>query len=278
VFVLFIYGLTENLRNYGSDQNYVQRMLAAESNREAAKSIWIGALAYVPVSLIFCLIGTGLYMEANLGGANFIPPELKPDQVFPYFIRYALPAPVAGLVIAAILAAAMSSVDSSLNSCSTVLLVDVLRPLIRRGWLSSRISEIVLIRSCTVVFGVIGTGMAVVLLKVQGQEGSRVLMDVWWQYAGMAGSGLFGLFLLAWLMPRIPSWCAAVAIIACVILIGWGGLAREIESESLRWLECRLHPNLVGVAGTGAMLLIGGCYWLGIKFAGLPTNDRWNQS
>ena len=48
VLVVLIYGLTENLRNYGTDQNYVQRMLAARSDGEAAKSIWIGAAAVHP--------------------------------------------------------------------------------------------------------------------------------------------------------------------------------------------------------------------------------------
>ena len=57
ILVVVLYGITENLRNYGTDQNYVQRILASKSDRAAANSLWIGALAYVPVSFLFCLMG-----------------------------------------------------------------------------------------------------------------------------------------------------------------------------------------------------------------------------
>ncbi len=194
VAVVLLYGITENLRNYGSDQNYVQRMLAARSDGEAQKSIWIGALTYVPVSVIFCLIGTALWMEAHAPEASILPAGIEPDQAFPYFIRHRLPPAISGLVIAAILAAAMSTVDSSLNSCSTILFVDILRPL---RLVPKRLPEIVTLRLCTVMFGIFGTAMAAGLLVIKGQSGSKVLMDLWWQYAGTAGGGMFGLFLLS---------------------------------------------------------------------------------
>jgi len=274
VWVLLIYGLTENLRNYGADQNYVQRMLAAESDREASKSIWIGALSYVPVSMIFCLIGTGLAMEMGQGSESVIPPDLASDQVFPYFIRYALPAPIAGLVIAAILAAAMSTVDSSLNSCSTVLLADVYRPLAKRfGW---KLPEIAVVRGFTVLFGAVGTGMAVLLLTNLGQDGSKVLMDHWWKYAGMAGSGLFGLFLLAWLMPRIPSMAAALAVVAGLAVVIWGNLTEaQAQQVGIPWLA--LHGNLVGVAGTAVILLIGAAALAAVNLGALRENERHRQ-
>ena len=249
VLVLLMYGITENLRNYGSDQNYVQRMLSAESDSAARKSIWLGALAYLPLSIIFCLIGTGLWMHAN-GNGELIPAGIDADQAFPHFIRNKLPAPIAGLVIAGVLAAAMSTVDSSLNSCSTLLLVDVLRPAkILPKWFP----EIAAIRIATVVFGVVGTGAAVVLLKVKGQEDSKVLMDLWWQYAGTAGGGMFGLFLLAWLMPKTPRWAAILGVVLSIPVLAWGTFAR---GESWGKLECPLHPNLVGIAGTLVILVV----------------------
>ena len=78
----------------------------------------------------------------------------RADEVFPYFIKHELPAPVAGLVIAAILAAAMSTVDSSLNSMSTVILVDVFRRFRRAD--SPRIPEIITLRAATITLGLLG--------------------------------------------------------------------------------------------------------------------------
>jgi SSS family solute:Na+ symporter len=275
VAVVLLYGFTENLRNYGTDQNYVQRTLAARSDREAAKSIWIAAWTYLPLSIIFCLIGTGLWMTTHGQPGASLPEGLAADQAFPYFIRNSLPAPVAGLVIAAILAAAMSTVDSSLNSCSTVLLADVLRPL---RIVPRRVPEIIVIRLCTVLFGIVGTSTAVVLLLVKGQHESKVLMDLWWQYAGTAGGGMFGLFLLAWLMPRLPGWCAAMGVALSIPALVWGTFARNITSEQWRWLECPLHPFLVGVLGTVVILLVGTLCLLAVRAGVLPPNRNSAQN
>ena len=273
VLVLFVYGLTENLRNYGSDQNYVQRMLAARSDRDAASSIWIGALTYVPVSVIFCLIGTALWMNSQLDHST-LPAGIEGDQAFPYFIRHALPAPITGLVIAAVLAAAMSTVDSSLNSCSTILLVDILRPL---KLVPKSIPEIITIRACTVCFGIVGTAVAALLLIIKGQDDSKALMDLWWQYAGTAGGGMFGLFLLAWLMPKIPSWSAATGVILSIPFLAWGTLVREATRPW--WVPaaiptCNIHGNLIGIFGTCIVLGVGLMCLLAVNAGLIQPNQR----
>ncbi|MDA8743408.1 hypothetical protein N9N28_02135 [Rubripirellula amarantea] len=53
IWVVFAFGLFDNLRNFGIDQSYIQRYIAASSDREAAKSVWLGALLYIPVSALF---------------------------------------------------------------------------------------------------------------------------------------------------------------------------------------------------------------------------------
>jgi SSS family solute:Na+ symporter len=273
VLVVFLYGLSENLRNYGTDQNYVQRMLAADSDRSARRSLWIGALSYLPVSAMVCLIGTALYMHYQAHPA-LLPQGLKADEVFPHFMRTELPPAVRGLVISAILAAAMSTIDSCLNSTSTLILVDVVRRL-RRG--PARLPEIWTLRLSTVALGVLGTGAAVGMYYRFGAERSRTIMDLWWQYAGTAGGGLFGLFLLAWLMPRIPAWGAALGVAATVPVLAWGTFARQIPTNS-NWapLECRLHPNLVGISATLAMLLLAGCLAVAVRAGLLAPNRRYS--
>ena len=61
IWVVFAFGLFDNLRNFGVDQSYVQRYIAASSDREAAKSVWLSALLYVPVSALFLFIGSSLF-------------------------------------------------------------------------------------------------------------------------------------------------------------------------------------------------------------------------
>ena len=75
-------------------------------------------------------------------------------------------------------------------------------------------------RLSTAFFGALGTAVGAVLyLKYRNQSGT--ILDIWWQYAGAAGGGLFGLFLLAWLMPRLPNWAAVNAILASVAVTAW---------------------------------------------------------
>src|SRR5690606_33049262 len=59
--VILLYGFFINLNNFGMDQNYVQRYHTAKSPKSAASSIWLCVWLYVPISLIFCLIGTCLF-------------------------------------------------------------------------------------------------------------------------------------------------------------------------------------------------------------------------
>lgn len=272
--VLFLYGISENLRNYGTDQNYVQRVLCSSDERGAKLSIWFGALSYLPISAIFCLIGTGLMMlyQIPVGGeaaaiepliSTPLPTGISKDQVFPHFIRWELSPFARGIVIAGILAAAMSTVDSCLNSMSVTLFVDLWRRLrVKR----SSIPDILIMRGFTLLNGILGTGLAIVIYLLHRNE-SGALMNAWWKYAGIAGSGMFGLFLLAWLMPRIPSWVAALAVCASVPVLTWGAMNPKL-----------IHANLVGISGFVTMLLIGGLAQIAVSTGNLSPNERYQSN
>ncbi len=123
--VVLIYGLFINLQNYGIDQNYVQRYMTTGTDREAKASTIFGSLLYIPVSLVFFYIGTALFSYYT-AQPDLLPEELRAagagDKVFPYFIATGLPAGITGLLIAAIFAAGMSTVATSLNSTATIVL------------------------------------------------------------------------------------------------------------------------------------------------------------
>ncbi len=71
--VVLLYGLFINLQNFGIDQSYIQRYIASSSDAEARKSLWLGGILYVPVSAVFFLIGTTLFVyyhsEQHAAGA-----------------------------------------------------------------------------------------------------------------------------------------------------------------------------------------------------------------
>ena len=171
IWVMIIYGITENLRNLLADQNYVQKYCSVPTEREAKRSVWIAMLIYIPLTAVFLYIGTALFAFYSPGGHELGAGITKGDQVFPYFIATQLPAGLKGLIIAAIIAAAMSTVDSALNCSATVLLLDLYKRYFRPN-ITERAS-MAFLRLTTVVWGILGTGAALLMIR------AKSTLDVW---------------------------------------------------------------------------------------------------
>jgi len=247
VWVMIIFGLTENLRNLMADQNYVQKYSSVPTEREAKKSIWMAMLIYIPLTAIFLYIGTALF--AFYSGSDELAQAgiTKGDQVFPHFIATQLPAGLKGLIIAAIVAAAMSTVDSALNCSSTVLLLDFYKRYLRPD-LGER-GSFVFLRLATVVWGLLGTGFA--LLMIRAEEA----LNVWWQISGIFGGGILGLFILSLLKVKLKLWQGLVAISVSVLAIIWGTFARDLP-EKWQWAQCNIDKIIIGAVGTAALMAV----------------------
>jgi len=120
------YGLSQfNL--YVADQSLVQRYLTTRDTKQAARALWLAALGGVPVQLLFYTVGTAMFV---FYAAH---PDLKPDPalgdaIVPRFLMQQLPVGLAGLVVAGVFAAGMSTIDSSMNSIATTVVTDFVRP------------------------------------------------------------------------------------------------------------------------------------------------------
>ena len=177
-----------NLIAYASDQTVIQRYLTTSSEKEAAKSIWTSAIMTIPASMLFFGVGTALYVFYK-STPELLSPGLSTDAIFPMFIAHELPAGISGLVIAGIFAAAMSSLDSSLNSTATALVTDFYRRI--KSGASDHVC-LNLARLLTIIFGVIATGTALIMAKMDITS----LWDVFLKIIGLFGGGLAGLFIL----------------------------------------------------------------------------------
>ena len=274
--VILAYGIVINLTNFGIDQNYVQRYHAAESDKAAGRSVWFGSLVYIPVALMFFFIGSILfsYGEANpeflaevklemvaadspgLGKnsaeAMRLAGELQPsdygDKVLPHFIANKIPAGLAGLLIAALFAAAMSSIDTSLNSSATIALQDFYRRWVRPD--ADEGQSLRFLRVMTVVWGVIGTGVALALIDVQG------ILDVWWKLSGVFAGGMLGLFLLGFISRRATNAGAVTGATVGLLVILWLTFSAGLTGD-LEWLQSPFHAHMTSVIGTLSIFLIG---------------------
>jgi SSS family solute:Na+ symporter len=282
--VVLLNGLFVNLQNFGIDQSYVQRYLASPTEAEARKSVWLGGLLYIPVSAVFFLIGTALfafYLEhpADLAevretaaaqrlvqaGWDSAAPGFGEqvaakaatlglaeigDGVFPHFIGKHLPAGVTGLLIAAIFAAGMSTISTSLNSAATVLHADFHRRFFRGA--ADDAGALRVLRWATLGFGAAGTATAFLLLNVASA------LDAWWTLSSICSGGILGLFLLGWLCRRAGNPAAAAAVICGLLVIAWITLSTAgWWPSALAGWRSPFHAFLAIVLGT-LVILLGG--------------------
>ena len=249
--VVLIYGLAINLQNFGIDQNYVQRYVAAKSEAAARRSLWLGGLLYVPVSAVFLLIGTALF-SFYVAQPELLPEALRAagqaDRVFPYFIVSQLPPGLTGLLIAAIFAAAMSTVSTSLNSSATLLLTDWYRRFLRPN--AGERESMIVLRAGTLVWGLMGTGVALAMIGV------RAALDAWWTLSSIFAGGMLGLFLLGLIARRAGNAAAATGVAVGVLVVVWMTFSprSELLPEALR---SPFHSFMIIVIGTLSILLIG---------------------
>lgn len=251
--VVLIYGLFINLQNYGIDQNFVQRYMATSSDRKAKSSALFGSLLYVPVSVIFFYIGTALYAYYTA------QPELLPgalhqpgngDKVFPYFIVNGLPAGITGLLIAAIFAAGMSTVSTSLNSTATIILTDYYKRYVNKD--AGERSSMAVLYGSSITVGFLGVLIALALLGVES------VLDAWWSLASIFSGGMLGLFLLAFLTRKVRRIDAVIGVIAGVLVIIWMSLSPlYFTGENLIEFRSPFHSNLTIVFGTTVIFLVG---------------------
>ncbi len=247
IWVMIIYGVTENLRNLMADQNYVQKYSSVPTEKEAKQSIWIAMWIYIPLTAIFLYIGTTLFAFYSPEG-HLLPPSInKGDQVFPYFIATQVPIVLKGLIIAAIVAAAMSTVDSALNCSATVALLDFHKRFFRKE--ISEKESVFFLRLMTVVWGIIGTCFALLMIQ------AKSALDVWWQISGIFGGGILGLFLLSMFGIPLRLWQGLVAIAASVLFITWATFARDLPA-SWQWAECTFDSIIIGAFGTVVLIVV----------------------
>jgi solute:Na+ symporter, SSS family len=227
-------GLFYSLAFYGVDQVLVQRYLSSSSLKKAQKSLFLNALYLVPVNLLFLVIGTLLYLFLTNHRDSF-PRGLSSDQIFPYYIVRFMPAGLPGLMVAAIYAAAMSTLSSVLNSLTTVSINDFYKRWRPR---ETEAHYVRLSRRGTVVWGTLAIFTALLAVKLH----HSVLL------AAIKGASLFmgpmlGTFLLGMISSKTTALSALIGCIIGILTAFAAGFGTPLE---LFWL------TLLGTVATMA--------------------------
>jgi SSS family solute:Na+ symporter len=275
--VVLLYGFFINLNNFGMDQNYVQRYHTAASEKQAARSVWLCVVMYIPVSLLFVLIGTSLYsfyqtqpdlidpvklklaaeklgLSATSAQLQNLAATFKPadyaDKVLPYFMVTKVPTGLLGLLVAAILSAAMSTISSNMNASATVFTMDIYKKYFKPDVTDKQ--QLFSLHLATVVFGLIGLSAGLAMI------GAKSLLDTWWKLSGIFAGGMLGLFLLGLISKQTKNAAAVTATIIGVLVILWMTFSENI-SNNYSFVKNSLHSNMIIVVGTLTIFLVGIC-------------------
>jgi solute:Na+ symporter, SSS family len=273
--VVLLYGFFINLNNFGMDQNYVQRYHTARSAKEAAKSVWLCVGLYLPASLLFFIIGTCLYAyydlhpeliqsiknqvaleklpaTATAGEIARMAASLQPadygDKVMPHFMVTKIPAGLVGLIVSAILSAAMSTISSGMNASATVFSEDIFKRYINHGLNDKK--GLLVLHLATVVFGLLGMGTGIAMIGVKS------VLDIWWELSGIFAAGMLGLFLLGIISRQSQNAEALTATILGVLVILWMTFPNLLPAE-LENFRSPFHKNMIIVIGTLTIFLVG---------------------
>jgi len=210
--VLLLTAVTTPLMNYGTDQLFVQKMLASKSYDSAFKAVLLKTFAALPLSLLFYF--TGLLLFYYYGKFAAPPAGVHPDALLGHFISTHLPPPWPGVIVVALLAALMSTLDSTITSLSTIVSVDFLQRL--RATDRPALDLFRTGRALTLGWGVVLTGLALFLIKASDSIESTIaeLAVVWASLWGVLLMVVLGGVFTRWVTAR-----AAVAALACGIAV-----------------------------------------------------------
>ena len=210
--VAILGGFSNQLLTYTSDQSVVQKYLTVKDTKGTEKGLWLNGILSIPIAFLFFGIGTALFVFfrqdpqlLNVGMSNT-------DSIFPHYIMCRLPVGISGLLIAAIFAAAMSTLSSNINSSTTVMCEDFYSK-IRKNCTDTQ--KVRFARVSGIIVGTLGVLMAIALATFD-------IASLWDQFnffLGLLTSSLGGLFLMGIFAKRIGTRSAVTGFVGCVVVL-----------------------------------------------------------
>lgn len=238
---------------YGCDQSQVQRELCAKNIQETNKALFINGLLRFPLVALYCLVGVGIAVYAT-GSPDFISKLPQTDGspnynlAVPLYILTQLPAGLIGLALVALFAAAMSSLDSVLNSLSATTMEDFVRPFVGEGWLSDH--ELATSRLITLCWGALTLSMAFFVGDI-----APTVLEAINKIGSLANGPILAVFTLGLLVPRSTGTSVCLGLLAGILV----NVCLWLFAPQVSWLWWNVTGFLVtGLVSTASVTLLNG--------------------
>jgi SSS family solute:Na+ symporter len=264
IMMIFL-GFSWFFQEYITNQNIIQRYAATKNESEARKAMFISSIN-IPIWAFFMFLGTALYAYFQVypseAASEMLIGTRNAEDILPYFIIYYLPAGISGLIIAAAIAAAMSSLDSSINSISTVSVHDIYRRhlapnkddihYLHIAWyIATFATAIMIIGSCILAFSKMIT-----------------LQDTYNTIGSVVMGGVLGLYLLGFCTKRGSEKSVWFGIALTMMFSLWTVLAKY--SFLPDWLQAPFDLYYTGILGQ--MIMFAGIFVAAVLFSDSKNN------
>lgn len=203
-------GILFDMGTHGADHDYVQRLTANRDLKTAQKVISLSAFFSLAVGLLFLGVGSLLWVYYQ----KVTPPQISSDELFAYFITHQFPVGLRGLMVAGVLAATMSTLDSTINALSACLYNDIFHHRVR----SLKKIKLNYLRDTLVI-------TLLLFLVAYVSSHSRQLLILGLKIASWTGGSLLAIFFSKilwkkWLDPYLDVWAVSGAYLTGTLTIG----------------------------------------------------------
>lgn len=265
--VLVFNGVFYGIQKYGTDQTIVQRYLTAKSEKGAIRAAMTGVILSLPVWTLFMFLGTALFVY-YMATPESLPANIAPDAVFPYFILTQIPIGLTGFIIAALMAASISSLDSDLNCLSAIVVEDYY---IRFKKDATDGDKLKFGKRIIIIAGFLSLIAASTYVYL-GSEG--ILEIIFGLYAIFSG-GIAGIFILGIFTKRTNKQGLYIGIVTCIIFTAWAVLtSTDFGSGALIDLgdwNFTHHEYMMGVYSHLIVIIVG--YFSSFLFPHAEVNE-----
>ncbi len=207
--------------SHGTDQLIVQRLLAAKNKQQSQAALLASGIVILFQFSLFLIVGVVLY--AFYHRFPLTRPFARPDQIFPAFVATQLPRGVAGLLIAAILAAAMANLSAAFNSLASSSVVDFYKPFFRPD--ADEKHYLRISRAFTLAWGAV-----LVVIALMAQRLQQSVLETALTIASVPYGSMLGIFLLGVITKRATSFGTLTGA-----LLGLGTLVYVIDFTPIAW-------------------------------------------
>ena len=209
IWTMLIGGFVNSIYSYIGSQDIVQRYNTTKTEEEAKRSLFMNIPLLCTSIFIFVGMGSALYIFFKFGAQ--LPSDINGNAILPFFVIKYIPTGISGLVLAAIFAAAQSTVSSSLNSVSTCMTADILAQL--RPDMNDK-QKLSFAKGSSWIVGILSTILAVHFINA-GQSDMFLYFQA---ITGLLGGPIAGVFLAGIFFEKVDTKAVWVGFIASVLI------------------------------------------------------------